>query len=61
VFVLVLAAMFVKFSHLNTPGPGSAIYTAFVIGYFRIDAKVWRLRESFQRNLIQARFAFIFS
>jgi hypothetical protein len=61
VFVLVSAAMFVKFSHRNTPGPGSAIYTAFVIGYFLIGAKVWRLREFFQRDLIQARFALIFS
>lgn len=60
-FVLVFAAVFVLFSHLNTSAPGSAIYTGLVMGHFLIDAKVWRLREPLQRNLIRSRFAFIFN
>jgi hypothetical protein len=61
VLVLVFASVFVLFSQLNTSEPGVAIYTGLVMGHFLIDAKVWRLREPLQRNLIQARFAFIFN
>jgi hypothetical protein len=60
VFVLATAMALVLFQYLNTSGPGFAVYTGLVMGHFLIDAKVWRLREPLQRNLIRTRFGFIF-
>jgi drug/metabolite transporter superfamily protein YnfA len=60
VFALVFAAMLVAFEHLNRSGAGLAAYTGIVMSHFLIDAKIWRLREPLQRNLIHQRFAFLF-
>ena len=60
-FVLVFAAMLVAFEHLSRSGAGFAAYTGLVMSHFLIDAKIWRLREPLQRELIQQRFGFIFN
>jgi hypothetical protein len=41
-------------------GPAVAVYTGLVMGHFLIDAKVWRLREPLQRQIVGERFGFIF-
>ena len=58
--VLVFAAMYVGFGHLNGSTSGSAFYTGLVMSHFLIDAKIWRLREPLQRDIMRERFAFIF-
>jgi hypothetical protein len=59
-FLLALTAAMMVIVHLNSFKSGVAIYTGLVMGHFLIDAKVWRLREPLQRDLIRSRFGFIF-
>ena len=59
-FALAFAAVFIVFVKLNASGAGFAVYTGLVMGHFMIDAKVWRLREPLQRQIIGERFGFIF-
>jgi hypothetical protein len=45
---------------LGLPG-GAAMLNGITIGHFVADAKIWRMREPMQRQLIRQRFGFLFS
>ena len=59
--LLAFCAAFILFWKLNSFDTGLAFYRGLVMGHFLIDAKVWRLREPLQRQIIGERFGFIFS
>jgi hypothetical protein len=48
------------FTWLGNSAAGAAVYTGLVAGHFMIDAKVWRMRDPLQRELIRDRFSFLF-
>jgi len=59
--LLAVSAAFVMFAKLNSFNAGLTFYNGIVMGHFLIDAKVWRLREPLQRQIIGERFSFLFS
>ena len=40
--------------------PWAQIYTGVVMWHFLVDARLWRLRDPAVREIVRARFAFVF-
>jgi hypothetical protein len=57
--LMAIASLFLFRGMYSSPSV-SAVFTGVVMAHFLIDAKVWRLREPLQREIVSERFRFIF-